>query len=71
MIHGALVLLASGAVAASGPAAAPAAPRGVQVAALATVEIIAAARATVEAGPQEPRRQLRRNSAGQAVVEFE
>ena len=38
---------------------------------MATVEIVAAARGTVEAGPQEPRRQVRRNPAGQAFIEFE
>lgn len=56
----------------SAPAPAPEAPRGgVQAVAVATVEIIAAARGTVEAGPQEPRRQVRRNGTGQTVVEFE
>lgn len=60
-------------LAAAMPASAPAAeaPRGVQAVALATVEIVAAARGTVEPGPQEPRRQVRRSSNGQAIVEFE
>jgi hypothetical protein len=60
-------------LAAATPASAQAveAPRGVQAVALATVEIIAAARGTVEPGPQEPRRQVRRGSTGQTVVEFE
>lgn len=65
MIHAALVF----AIAVSAPA--PEAPRGVQAVAMATVEIVAAARGTVEPGPQEPRRQVRRSSTGQTVVEFE
>lgn len=67
MIAAALLLAAATAPA---PAAEP--PRGgVQAVAMATVEIVAAARGTVEAGPQEPRRQVRRNPSGQAIVEFE
>ena len=45
--------------------------RGVQAVALATVEIIASARATIEPGPQEPHRQVRRSRTGQATIEFE
>lgn len=67
MIHAALVF----AIAVSAPPLAPEAPRGVQAAAMATVKIVAAARGTVEPGPQEPRRQVRRSSTGQTVVEFE
>ncbi len=59
------------ALAANAPAPAPEMPRGVQAVAVATVEIIASARGTVEAGPQEPRRQVRRSSTGQTIVEFE
>ena len=60
------------AAAATTPASVPEPPRGgVQAVAMATVEIIAAARGTVEAGPQEPRRQVRRNGTGQALIEFE
>lgn len=60
-------------LAAATPASAPAAqaPRGVQAVALAIVEIVASARGTVQAGPQEPRRQVRRSSTGQTIVEFE
>lgn len=67
MIHAALVF----AIAVSAPPPAPEAPRGVQAVAMATVEIVAAARGTFEPGPQEPRRQVRRNSTGQTIVEFE
>ena len=68
MIAAVLLLTA----AASAPAPTPAAPRsGVQAAAVATVEIIPAARATLEPGPHEPHRQVRRNGTGQALIEFE
>ena len=47
-------------------------PRGgAQVVARAVVEILPAARATADFSPDEPRRQVRRNPAGQALVEFE
>ncbi len=66
----AAMLLLTAAATAAAPA--PAAPRGgVQAVATATVEIIAAARGTVEPGPQEPRRQVRRGSTGQTTIEFE
>lgn len=68
MIAAAALFLAA-ALSAAAPPAEPA--RGVQAVAMATVEILAAARATVETGPQEPRRQVRRNAAGNAVIEFE
>jgi hypothetical protein len=59
-------------VAASAPAPAPEAPRGgVQAVALATVEIVSAARATIDPGPHEPHRQVRRNGTGQTLIEFE
>ena len=67
MIYSFLILSAAG----TAPTSAPEPVRGVQAVAMATVEIVASARATVEAGPQEPRRQVRRNAAGQAIVEFE
>lgn len=58
--------------AATSPAPVPEPPRGgAQAVAMATVEIVTAARATVEPAPQEPQRQVRRNSAGQVTVEFE
>ncbi len=44
---------------------------GVQVVARAVVEILPAARATADFRADEPRRQVRRNPAGQALVEFE
>jgi len=60
------------ALAATTPAAPVEPPRGgVQAVALATVEVVAAARGTIEAGAQEPRRQARRTSTGQIIVEFE
>lgn len=47
-------------------------PRGgVQVVARAVVEILPAARATADFRADEPRRQVRRNPAGQTLVEFE
>ncbi|MFM6951356.1 MAG: hypothetical protein ACKOW1_10085 [Novosphingobium sp.] len=59
-------------VAAAGPAGLTDWPRGrAQVIAKATVEIVAAVRVTREASPDEPRRQVRRNAAGQVTVEFE
>jgi len=58
--------------AAASPGSPPEPPRGgVQAVALATVEIIASARGTIEAGPREPRRQVRRDPRGRATVEFE
>lgn len=44
---------------------------GVQAIAMATAEVLPAARGTVEPGPQEPRRQARREPNGQIVIEFE
>lgn len=67
MIAAALFLAA----ATPAPAAPADAPRGAQAVAMAMVEIVPAARGTVEAGPQEPHRQVRRNASGQAIVEFE
>ena len=60
-------------IAAAASTAAPPqnAARGVQAVAIATVEILTAGRGTIEPGPQEPRRQVRRNAAGQTIVEFE
>jgi len=59
-------------------AAAPVAPlpppppqAGVRAVAMATAEIVAAARSTIEAGPQEPRRQVRREAGGRILIEFE
>ncbi len=68
MMPFALLLLA----AASSPSAVPEPPRGgAQAVAVASVEIVTAGRATAEPMPQEPRRQVRRNAAGQTMIEFE
>lgn len=62
-------LLLAAAVSTAAPPQNPA--RGVQAVSLATVEILTAGRGTIEPGPLEPRRQVRRNAAGQTTVEFE
>ena len=68
MVPFALPLLA----AAAGSPALPDLPRGrAEVVARATVEIVAAVRVTSAAPASEPRRQVRRNAAGQITVEFE
>jgi hypothetical protein len=71
MIGALLVLSAATAAAKIAPASPREDGRGVQVVALVTVEILPSARGRVESGPSEPRRQVRRNAAGQAIVEFE
>lgn len=68
MMPFALLLLAV----ASSPTAAPEPPRGgAQATAIASAEIVTAGHAKEEQLPQEPRHQVRRNAAGQTMIEFE
>ena len=68
-------LLMASSAAPAGPAAPVVEPvrpaGGARAVARVVVEILPAARAVAEPDQPEPRRQVRRNASGQAVVEFE
>ena len=67
----ALFLLASQALALTAPAADRPAPRGVQVSAAATVEILHAETTREDPGPQALKRQRRTGADGRIAIEFE
>ena len=67
----ALILLASQALALAAPAADRPAPRGAQVSAAATAEILHAETTREPTGPQALKRQRRTGVDGRVAIEFE